>query len=47
MRTEAALFGTQAQVAAKRSDLEAAGVGYVLCNILDQHRPTLRTVIAT
>ena len=47
IRTKAALFGTQAQVAAKLLDLEAAGVGYVLCNILGHHRPTLRTVIAS
>ena len=41
-RTEAALFGTEEQVAAKLRALEAAGVRYVLCNILGHHRPTLR-----
>ena len=41
-RTEAALFGTEEQVAAKLRALEAAGVQYVLCNILGHHRPTLR-----
>ncbi len=46
-RTEAALFGTRKQVAAKLRDLEAAGVCYILCNILGHHRVTLRQVIAT
>ncbi len=45
-RTDAALFGTEALVAAKLQDLEAAGVQYVLCNILGHHRPTLRKIIA-
>jgi len=45
-RTEAALFGMQEQVAAKLADLEAAGVRYVLCNILGHHRPTLRKLMA-
>jgi alkanesulfonate monooxygenase SsuD/methylene tetrahydromethanopterin reductase-like flavin-dependent oxidoreductase (luciferase family) len=45
-RTEAALYGTPDQVAAKLRTLASAGVSYVLCNILDHHRPTLRKVIA-
>ena len=45
-RTEAALYGTEAQVAAKLQALQQAGVAYVLCNILGQHRPTLRRLIA-
>jgi alkanesulfonate monooxygenase SsuD/methylene tetrahydromethanopterin reductase-like flavin-dependent oxidoreductase (luciferase family) len=44
-RTEAALYGTPDQVAAKLRALASAGVGYILCNILGQHRPTLRKVI--
>jgi len=45
-RTEAALYGTPDQVAAKLQALHQAGVTYVICNILDQHRPTLRRLIA-
>ena len=45
-RTEAALYGTEDQVAAKLQALQQAGVAYVLCNILGQHRPTLRRLIA-
>jgi alkanesulfonate monooxygenase SsuD/methylene tetrahydromethanopterin reductase-like flavin-dependent oxidoreductase (luciferase family) len=45
-RTEAALYGTADQVAAKLRALSSAGVHYVLCNILDQDRPTLRNLIA-
>jgi alkanesulfonate monooxygenase SsuD/methylene tetrahydromethanopterin reductase-like flavin-dependent oxidoreductase (luciferase family) len=44
-RTEAALYGTPDQVAAKLRALESAGVHYVLCNIQEHHRPTLREVI--
>ena len=43
-RDEAALFGTRGEVAAKLHDLSNAGVDYVLCNILGQHRPTLRAL---
>jgi len=41
-RTEAALYGTMDEVAAKLDALRAAGVHYVLANILDQSRDTLR-----
>ena len=44
-RTEAALYGTEDQVAAKLQALQQAGVTYVLCNILGHHRPTLRRLI--
>jgi alkanesulfonate monooxygenase SsuD/methylene tetrahydromethanopterin reductase-like flavin-dependent oxidoreductase (luciferase family) len=44
-RTEAALYGTVDQVADKLQALRAAGVTYVLCNILGQSRPTLRRLI--
>ena len=37
-RTEAALYGTVDQVAGKLQALRAAGVTYVLCNILAQSR---------
>lgn len=43
-RTEAALYGTPDEVATKLQALAAAGVQYVLCNILGQHRPTLRGI---
>jgi alkanesulfonate monooxygenase SsuD/methylene tetrahydromethanopterin reductase-like flavin-dependent oxidoreductase (luciferase family) len=45
-RTEAALYGTEDQVAAKLRALQEAGVTYVICNILGQSRPTLRRLIA-
>ena len=45
-RTEAALYGSPEQVAAKLQDLRAAGVTYVLCNILGQSRTTLRGLAA-
>lgn len=45
-RTEAALYGTPDQVAGKLQALRDAGVSYVLCNILGQHLPTLRRLIA-
>jgi alkanesulfonate monooxygenase SsuD/methylene tetrahydromethanopterin reductase-like flavin-dependent oxidoreductase (luciferase family) len=45
-RTEAALYGSPEQVATKLQALKAAGVTYVLCNILGQSRPTLRRLIA-
>jgi alkanesulfonate monooxygenase SsuD/methylene tetrahydromethanopterin reductase-like flavin-dependent oxidoreductase (luciferase family) len=44
-RTEAALYGSPEQIAAKLQTLKAAGVTYVLCNILGQSRPTLRRLI--
>jgi len=45
-RIEAALYGTQDQVAAKIDALRGAGVTTILCNILGQSRPTLRRLIA-
>jgi alkanesulfonate monooxygenase SsuD/methylene tetrahydromethanopterin reductase-like flavin-dependent oxidoreductase (luciferase family) len=45
-RREAALFGTEAQVAAKLCALADAGVTTVLCNILGHDRPTLRCLAA-
>jgi alkanesulfonate monooxygenase SsuD/methylene tetrahydromethanopterin reductase-like flavin-dependent oxidoreductase (luciferase family) len=45
-RTEAALYGTPDQVAAKLLALQQASVTYVICNILGHHRPTLRRLIA-
>jgi alkanesulfonate monooxygenase SsuD/methylene tetrahydromethanopterin reductase-like flavin-dependent oxidoreductase (luciferase family) len=45
-RIEAALYGTQDQVAAKIDALRSAGVTTILCNILGQSRPTLRRLIA-
>jgi alkanesulfonate monooxygenase SsuD/methylene tetrahydromethanopterin reductase-like flavin-dependent oxidoreductase (luciferase family) len=45
-RTEAALYGSPDQVAAKLLALRAAGVTYVLCNILGQSRSTLRRLVA-
>jgi alkanesulfonate monooxygenase SsuD/methylene tetrahydromethanopterin reductase-like flavin-dependent oxidoreductase (luciferase family) len=44
-RTEAALYGTEDQVAAKLQALQQSGVTYVLCNLLGHHRPTLRRLI--
>jgi alkanesulfonate monooxygenase SsuD/methylene tetrahydromethanopterin reductase-like flavin-dependent oxidoreductase (luciferase family) len=41
-RTEAALYGTPPEVAAKLAALRQAGVVYVLANILGQSRETLR-----
>jgi alkanesulfonate monooxygenase SsuD/methylene tetrahydromethanopterin reductase-like flavin-dependent oxidoreductase (luciferase family) len=41
-RTEAALYGTPAEIAAKLEGLRAAGVTYVLANILGQSRDSLR-----
>lgn len=45
-RTEAALYGSPDQVAAGLRALQAAGVTYVLCNILGHSRPTLRRLAA-
>ncbi len=45
-RREAALYGSEEEVAAKLKTLAAAGVTTVLANILAQHRPTLRRLIA-
>ena len=44
-RREAALYGSEDEVAAKIDALRRAGVATILCNILGQHRPTLRRVI--
>jgi alkanesulfonate monooxygenase SsuD/methylene tetrahydromethanopterin reductase-like flavin-dependent oxidoreductase (luciferase family) len=45
-RTEAALYGSPDQVAAKLEALRGAGVSYVLCNILGHSRSTLRRLAA-
>lgn len=45
-RTDAALYGTEAEVAAKLGALAGAGVMTVLCNILGQPRHTPRRAIA-
>jgi alkanesulfonate monooxygenase SsuD/methylene tetrahydromethanopterin reductase-like flavin-dependent oxidoreductase (luciferase family) len=45
-RTEAALYGSAAQVEAGLAALRDAGVTTVLCNILGHHRPTLRRMAA-
>lgn len=45
-RTEAALYGSVAQVEAGLAALRDAGVTTVLCNILGHHRPTLRRMAA-
>jgi alkanesulfonate monooxygenase SsuD/methylene tetrahydromethanopterin reductase-like flavin-dependent oxidoreductase (luciferase family) len=45
-RTEAALYGSVAQVEDKLAALREAGVTTVLCNILGQHRPALRKMAA-
>ena len=45
-RTEAALYGSAEQVAAKLEVLRNAGVTTVLCNILGHHRPTLTRIAA-
>ncbi len=45
-RTEAALYGTPEQVAAKIRMLQAVGVSYILCNILGHSRSTLRRLSA-
>jgi alkanesulfonate monooxygenase SsuD/methylene tetrahydromethanopterin reductase-like flavin-dependent oxidoreductase (luciferase family) len=44
-RTEAALYGTTEQVAARLRALRAAGVDYVLCNIPGHCRSTLHRLI--
>ena len=45
-RTEAALYGSEQQVAAKLKALAEAGATTVLANILGQHKPSLRRLIA-
>jgi alkanesulfonate monooxygenase SsuD/methylene tetrahydromethanopterin reductase-like flavin-dependent oxidoreductase (luciferase family) len=45
-RTEAALYGSAAQVEAGLAALRDAGVTTVLCNILGHHRPTLQRMAA-
>ncbi len=45
-RTEAALYGSAAEIEARLQALRDAGVTTVLCNILGQHRPTLRRMAA-
>lgn len=45
-RTEAALYGSPEQIAPKLQALRDTGVTTILANILGQHRPTLRQLIA-